>query len=131
MVGLGAAMQYSIEKSFCGEIVFTGDPFFTEGLSFVLPIESNLTQALSRVTIALENEDEIETLLSNFQSGDKECFPERPKALTFRKMKWFFIIAFIACGLLLLEMLLDKSRVNRPRNTENQNDNGSEEEVFS
>lgn len=112
LIGLGSSLRYVIERLYCGKVVLTGEPFFAEGVSFVVPSKSNLTIGLSKATLDLKNEDAVKTILDLFDNSNN-CIPSRPRSLTFRKLQWFFFLAFGASVLLFLEMVFDKRRAGR------------------
>lgn len=110
LVGLGSTLRYGIERDQCGTLVLTGSPFFAEGISYILPRNSSITYALSRATLRLKTEDAISTIL-DFFDDDNNCIPEKPKSLSFQKLRWFFFLAFGACALVFVEMVFDRRRV--------------------
>lgn len=94
------------QGEYCGIMVMTGDLCFSGGSSFLLPRGSNLTRPMSKATLEMNQAGSLPTIEKHVRSGG-QCRTNQHKTLTLKQLRLFFIFAFVACFLLLLEMILD------------------------
>lgn len=102
----GSNLQNAVINRHCGTLVTTGLPFNTIGMSFVLPRNSILTGPMDVATLQLRSEDAIPSI-EQYVQGKVSCPLGTSSTLTFDRLSVFFYVAYGACILVFLEMVLD------------------------
>lgn len=105
-LALRSEMGRETSGRYCGKIVQAGKALLTGGLSIVLPRGSDLTTPLSNATLQLHQDKSIPTLAQYFSRGDV-CSVSTSSSLSLGRLYIFFIMAYGACFLIFLEMILD------------------------
>jgi len=99
----------------------TGEPFFTGGMSYILPLNSNMTSSFSEATLDLRSEDALYTL-RQFYSKRGLCSVPSDISLTVRRLRVFFLMAFGAILVIFLLMVGDPHGIKREVNLEIEED---------
>lgn len=112
----GITASHAIYREKCGFYMKTGDAVFSAGQAFVLPKDSNRTAALSKATLYLLAQAQIETLDEYFQR--RGICRERTGlvGISLRKLRFFFLAAYFICFLLFLEMVFDPQKERKREN---------------
>lgn len=105
-LALGATIENLAHGHYCGKMVITGDPFYSTGLSMVLPKGSQWTEIMSDATLKLTETGSIPTI-KDLIARTGLCKNDTDTVLTFDKLRIFFIMAYVVCALLFLEMVID------------------------
>lgn len=113
-MGLGSSLTYAASGRYCGTLVVTGRPFFEGGLSFVLPKGSNFTAEISNVTLQMKAGGSLPSLEDTLR-GQGSCRQSTDPVLTFEKLRTFFFLAYSACVVLFLEMVMDPQNIKNGR----------------
>lgn len=102
------ATALEAERRHCNTVVKTGSPtFFGGGIAFILPKnDPDLASIFANATIGLRGDGNL-TGLDAYVQNHGHCSHSSETVLTFRMLAAFFISAFVACGLIFLEMILD------------------------
>lgn len=114
MISDGGTAGANVYGRYCKDIFFTGRPISRHGASFVLPRGSSLTHNLSLATHHLVEHGLLLPLDDHFVKQGK-CPPTSQKpSLKLDQLSVFFIIAFMVCGLICLEMMFDPQNEPEP-----------------
>lgn len=91
----------------CGKLTAVGTQFFATSVSYILPLNSNLTLPISLSTLRMREEDK---LVSAQRHAELETCPDITDAtLGWDKMKVFFYVAYCGLGVMLVLMVVDRN----------------------
>lgn len=110
-LALGSTLLVAVIGKHCGTLVQTGEPFFEDAVSFVLPKGSPYTLEMSNATLQLKAEGELKSFLEYLRTQEK-CPLKSSPTLTFRKLRIFFFVAFAVCFVVFVEMVVDPQKVD-------------------
>lgn len=113
---LASTMSYFANGRYCGELVATGEPFFTGGLSFLLPKNSSLGEAFTAATLQMAMNGQLDTIEQFMdRQGIAQCWNGRSTRLNFHRLRFFFVTIWIACALVFLGMIVAPGGKRRPK----------------
>lgn len=95
----------------------TGEQVHSIGLSFILPLGSNLTCPMSHSTLDLRATGLIPTT-THYVTRRGSSLSAGTTTLDFAKLRMFFILAYSACFLIFLEMIFDPQTALRASSVE-------------
>eukprot|EP00177_Eucheuma_denticulatum_P007507 GFKZ01013664.1.p2 GENE.GFKZ01013664.1~~GFKZ01013664.1.p2 ORF type:complete len:243 (-),score=27.10 GFKZ01013664.1:113-841(-) len=101
----GSSISRASSGRYCQTLVETGLPFFANGLGMVLPKDSPYKVLMDNATLKLES-DAVLPSVEDYLSKFGKCSAYNDSGLTFGKLKFFFVIAYIVCGVLLIEIVV-------------------------
>eukprot|EP00178_Gracilaria_changii_P028186 TRINITY_DN971_c0_g1_i3.p1 TRINITY_DN971_c0_g1~~TRINITY_DN971_c0_g1_i3.p1 ORF type:complete len:416 (+),score=44.43 TRINITY_DN971_c0_g1_i3:414-1661(+) len=104
-IGGESTIMSAIQQKYCGSLVIVGEAIRDGSLSMLLPIGSNLTEPMSVATLEL-SETQTEPALRKYLNTLPKCEVDVNSALTFEKLRLFFVIAFSIGVIELLAMVL-------------------------
>lgn len=120
----GITMEYAIKseswKRSCGEFVVVGEPLWTAGMAMLLPKGSALTELMSVATVQILRNRSKSTIQKWFDVNG-ECSLDARSTLSFKKLQFFFILAFSVGGLIFAWMVFDPQRALRSAEGESDN----------
>lgn len=100
------------------------------GTSFILPRGSNLTNILTKATFDIRDDGDLITI-EDFFDRLGSCPVRDRNTLTFWRLRWFFISAYSACGIMFLFLVVvpqDPASVSESSHNESNNALGAEED---
>lgn len=92
------------QAQYCGVMAMTGEMCIRTGASFLLPRGSNLTEPMARETLRMSTAASIP---GAEQFMKAKCAEGGPASLSLKQLFLFFMVAFGACFVVFLVMILD------------------------
>eukprot|EP00177_Eucheuma_denticulatum_P000902 GFKZ01001638.1.p2 GENE.GFKZ01001638.1~~GFKZ01001638.1.p2 ORF type:complete len:243 (+),score=24.64 GFKZ01001638.1:1064-1792(+) len=126
----GSSISQASTGRYCQTLVETGRPFFEGGLGIVLPRGSPFKEMMDNATLKLQSDGALPSV-EDYLSQQGECSVSTDNGLTFGRLRFFFVIAYIVCGVLLIEMIvaLCMGDGRKPAEQERADDDGKADEA--
>jgi hypothetical protein len=101
-----STVTVAAETVYCGKLRVVGQPFYRISTGFTLPKGSNLTEALSKETLKLLQQDKLPSAVA-YGTANIKCPHGSDTQLTWARLKVFFYVVYPTLGIMFLIMLLD------------------------
>lgn len=83
----------------------------------VLPKGSPYKQVMDNATLKLQSDGALPSV-EDYLNQQGECSVSLDRGLTFGRLRFFFVIAYIVCGVLLVEMVVALCMADRQKSEE-------------
>jgi hypothetical protein len=103
---IGGFTGWAVSGEFCRRLEQVGEPFYPVELSYVVPKESSFLRLLNRETLYLREHGLMLALMEYTKTQHSTCEPAPlDKSLTWRKLKFFFFVAYVILFVVFLLMI--------------------------
>ena len=106
MLGGGGQVGMATELKRCGKIAPAGEPFLTRGVSMVVSRTWPHTSDFAVKTLEVVRQKSNRTSVSEYFAEQGSCPQEEGVQLPFRVMRVYFAVAFGACFVMLVHMVV-------------------------
>lgn len=103
----GTTSSFAVNGMYCRKLVKTGKTSFPNRQGFILPKGSPWTDELSTEVLKLAMRDKLLSLDEYYEREGECIIHPATSSLSIRKLSLFFIMSYVTCFLLLLEMVFD------------------------